>query len=71
MIRKNTYFKSKRIHSSEMKHNLNSSKDWTDDFSLEFGNSICTCCICHEHFLGFKHRVICKECGKKLSENTL
>ena len=46
-------------------------KDWMEDFNLEFGKSDCHCCICHESFRGFKHRVICKECGDKLSMNLL
>jgi len=46
-------------------------KDWSDDFNMEFGKSVCNCCICHDTFIGFKHRVICKECGDKLTMSTL
>ena len=68
MIHKITISKGiKSIH-VEKKIYSNSKKDWTEDYSLEFGKTVCKCCICHENFLGFRHRVICKECGKKLSE---
>jgi predicted amidophosphoribosyltransferase len=71
MIEHNTTLENKKIDSSEIKQNYNLQKDWTEDFRLEFGKSECICCICHDNFRGFKHRVICKECGKKLSEHTL
>jgi hypothetical protein len=67
----NTLLERKKIETIDIKQSFNMLKDWTEDFAFEFGKSVCACCICHENFSGFKHRVICKECGKKLSEYSL
>ncbi len=37
-------------------------KNWTEDFSHENGNYICTCCYCGGQFLGHKRRVVCNVC---------
>jgi len=64
-------FEASGIREIAKKLRANSIKDWVEDFNLEFGKTVCKCCICHETFRGFKHRVICKECGDKLSMNSL
>lgn len=39
-------------------------RNWPEDFSHENGNYSCTCCLCHQHFIGHKRRVVCKLCSK-------
>ncbi len=60
-----------KICSNNAELTLQICKNWIDDFNMEFGKSTCFCCICHESFLGYKHRVICKECGFKLSHEEI
>jgi len=42
------------------------SKDWEEDFGLENGNYSCTCCYCKSQFIGYKRRVVCKECHDEI-----
>ena len=41
-------------------------RDWVEDSSFSLNYRICSCCMCNETFLGYKHRVICKVCGTAL-----
>lgn len=40
-----------------------SSRDWTEDAKYENGNYLCMCCKCNLPFIGYKRRVVCKECS--------
>lgn len=40
-------------------------RDWTEDFSLENGMYSNHCVACHEQFVGYKRRVVCKLCATK------
>ena len=42
--------------------------DFPEDFKLENGNYICTCCDCGKQFIGHKRRVACKKCEVKEAE---
>ena len=37
-------------------------KDWPEDFSHENGMYYCRCVHCKEQFIGYKRRVVCREC---------
>jgi hypothetical protein len=41
---------------------LSFSRDFTEDFQHENGYYQNECIICHQTFLGYKYRRICKEC---------
>ena len=41
-------------------HNPN--KDWEEDWGHEDGMYYCRCMRCNEMFIGYKRRVVCKEC---------
>lgn len=47
---------------------MSSTKNWTEDFSLENGNYQNRCSICGYLFMGYKRRVVCKECSEKAEE---
>jgi hypothetical protein len=36
--------------------------DWTEDFEHENGNYHCKCCYCAADFIGYKRRIVCREC---------
>jgi hypothetical protein len=38
---------------------------WQEDFDQENGQYNCECCVCHNVFVGNKHRIVCKLCAKK------
>lgn len=40
-------------------------RSWIEDFPFENGNYMNICCVCHKHFTGRKHRVICYPCAHK------
>ena len=40
-------------------------KDWPEDFPHENGMYYCRCVHCKEQFIGYKRRVVCKECSIK------
>lgn len=42
---------------------IDSPKSWTEDFDHENGKYICNCISCEDMFIGYKRRVICKECA--------
>jgi hypothetical protein len=42
---------------------FNSPRNWTEDYSLENGNYTCFCMTCKNTFIGYKRRVMCKECN--------
>lgn len=44
--------------------NIPESKNWTEDYHLENGQYLNTCCHCKSTFIGYKRRVVCKECAK-------
>lgn len=37
-------------------------KNFPEDFTLENGSYTCRCCLCSGAFIGYKRRVVCKEC---------
>ena len=37
-------------------------KDWPEDFNHENGMYYCRCVHCKERFIGYKRRVVCREC---------
>lgn len=41
-----------------------SSKSFQQDYQHENGNYVCKCFVCKEPFMGYKRRVICKECSR-------
>lgn len=48
--------------------NINSKKNWEEDYTYENGQYSCTCLRCKEEFIGHKGRVMCKECDTQLRE---
>ncbi len=42
-----------------------SPRDWPEDAAHENGNYLCRCCGCHETFIGYKRRVVCKVCSDR------
>ena len=38
-------------------------KDWPEDYGYENGTYTCKCCECDGLFIGYKRRVVCKECS--------
>lgn len=40
----------------------NPNKDWQEDWNHENGMYYCRCMVCKEMFIGYKRRVVCKEC---------
>jgi hypothetical protein len=44
----------------------NPKKDWPEDWSHENGMYYCRCVHCSEQFIGYKRRVVCKECHTNL-----
>ena len=48
---------------------LKSSKNWKEDFVYENGNYMNTCLACDSQFLGYKRRMLCKECAKPNNES--
>ena len=44
-------------------HEVDSPKNWVEDYKHENGNYICRCSKCKEYFYGHKRRPLCKECG--------
>lgn len=38
-------------------------KDWPEDFGDENGCYQCRCVLCGEPFLGYKRRVVCRQCA--------
>jgi hypothetical protein len=44
---------------------LNSERDFSEDFSIKNGTYFHHCSQCNEHFMGHKHRKICKVCTAK------
>lgn len=45
-----------------------SPRDWPEDFLYESGNYMCRCSACHETFVGYKRRVVCKVCHDRDAE---
>lgn len=43
----------------------NNPKDWPEDFELENGCYMNRCFYCKELFMGYKRRIVCKECDAK------
>lgn len=41
-------------------------KDWPEDFSHENGMYYCRCVSCKELFIGYKRRVVCRECSEEM-----
>ncbi len=48
-----------------MSHLTPSPRDWPEDAAHENGNYLCRCCGCHETFIGYKRRVVCKVCSDR------
>ena len=48
--------------------NIDSPKNWTEDYKHENGNYLNNCTKCKENFLGHKRRFICKECFKDINK---
>lgn len=42
-------------------------KDWSEDFSHENGMYYCRCCHCKSLFIGYKRRVVCRQCSDRAS----
>jgi hypothetical protein len=36
-----------------------------DEVDDDNGQYMCRCCVCHETFIGYKRRVVCKVCNAK------
>jgi hypothetical protein len=49
---------------------LYSERDFPEDAPYENGNYENICCNCGKHFLGNKHRVICKLCDHPVEETS-
>ena len=43
-------------------------KDWQEDWHHENGMYYCRCVHCKEQFIGYKRRVVCKECSTNLEK---
>ena len=43
-------------------------KDWQEDWHRENGQYYCRCVHCKEQFIGYKRRVVCKECSTNLEK---
>ena len=43
-------------------------KDWQEDWHHENGQYYCRCVHCKEQFIGYKRRVVCKECSTNLEK---
>lgn len=48
-----------------------SERSFQSDFSTENGNYLNNCCICHQDFIGYKRRVVCKVCGGEDKDSIL
>ena len=44
---------------------LDNPRNWPEDFEHENGMYYCRCVHCKEQFIGYKRRVVCKECDSK------
>jgi hypothetical protein len=40
-----------------------SGRNWTEDFSHENGQYLCSCVYCFKYFQGHKRRAVCKLCA--------
>ncbi len=45
--------------------NLSRDKNFPEDSWMENGSYICVCRFCNEQFVGYKRRIVCKQCLNK------
>lgn len=48
----------------------NPEKDWPEDWGHENGQYYCRCMYCRDMFIGYKRRVVCKQCSSIETKQT-